>query len=492
MQRTGSENRCFGRKNDPHPRQHGAAFLATDFKRDATHALIQHGTSTATCVAAVCNSSNRFFCPNRSQPCASASETTAHSGEKEALWHACSSLVHVVDTPRSLYAQTLFRSGTNNASNDDDQRGALKMDVCGGDARAEDSEPRSSQLNSLASSSISISGTAVAGGKFHSLKRKLFPNRVRRHPIRIPPLVVSPIAVQSNEMSVKTPPRSSNQSECQNDIRQSQKHSTSRTHSPEAFINREDNFSLNHATETDTLKTLQLPQSHDIASGGNMEHEGEEEDADLELERAIERLDNEAGNEADALQEMNRAIGDLHKWRQLHQRVTEDALREIELDNIAIQAQTATASNDDNVNTLEAEYEVRVEKKKQWGLQRQAQLAQLQHLSDTYQAALPKTTIDAHDEARVAQVLLEGHRQELGLENDSNGTAASHYDIDLAMDRTSNKASRLRDDIFDLGVRELSSTIQANLLDELEGADTELGEKNHCELTNLRLSSLIA
>ncbi|GLE08711.1 hypothetical protein PINS_up020074 [Pythium insidiosum] len=34
-------------------------------------------------------------------------------------------------------------------------------------------------------------------GKFSALKRKLFPSRARRHPVRVPPLVISPIAADA-------------------------------------------------------------------------------------------------------------------------------------------------------------------------------------------------------------------------------------------------------------------------------------------------------
>lgn len=100
-----------------------------------------------------------------------------------------------------------------------------------------------------------------------------------------------------------------------------------------------------------------------------------------------------------------------------------------------------------------------------------------------FQTAILKTTIDEHDAARVAQVLLESHR--LALSNDADVDAAvvtAAAGSDDTLRDSNSKASRLRDDIFDLSVRELSSTIQARLLLELEGTDSELGGEKHFQL----------
>lgn len=90
------------------------------------------------------------------------------------------------------------------------------------------------------------------------------------------------------------------------------------------------------------------------------------------------------------------------------------------------------------------------------------------------QAAIPKSTLADDDVARVEQVLCESA---LSL----NGSSAALGLVD-AMDETaaSIAATRLRTEVFDMGVRELSSTIQASLLLEIEDPESALGTNAMC------------
>lgn len=85
---------------------------------------------------------------------------------------------------------------------------------------------------------------------------------------------------------------------------------------------------------------------------------------------------------------------------------------------------------------------------------------------------IPKTLLDDDDAARVEQVLLESNR----LESDAiaNGVSLSSGN-GSAGGSSNSQTCRLRGEIFDLSVRELSSSIQASLLLELEGAESEFG-----------------
>lgn len=87
------------------------------------------------------------------------------------------------------------------------------------------------------------------------------------------------------------------------------------------------------------------------------------------------------------------------------------------------------------------------------------------------QEMIPKTILDDDDVARVEQVLLESNR----LESDASSTGSSLSSGGTGGGSSNSQTCRLRGEIFDLGVRELSSSIQASLLLELEGAESELG-----------------
>lgn len=86
------------------------------------------------------------------------------------------------------------------------------------------------------------------------------------------------------------------------------------------------------------------------------------------------------------------------------------------------------------------------------------------------QEMIPKSALDDSDVARVEQVLLESNRLESAA-----SAAASLSSGGIRAGLSNSQTCRLRGEIFDLGVRELSSSIQASLLLELEGAGCELG-----------------
>lgn len=141
-----------------------------------------------------------------------------------------------------------------------------------------------SRLNGVDSHStpLSLPTSAQSSSKFHSLKRKLFPSRMRTAlPTRIPPLVTSPISV-STLAAAEAELDATLRSNCSNQH-------TPVTPEPQS-------------TYTRPLK----PRREEVAgSTATISNEDEDDDDDLELEIAIENLD--TGTEQDTLNEVGPA-----------------------------------------------------------------------------------------------------------------------------------------------------------------------------------------
>lgn len=157
------------------------------------------------------------------------------------------------------------------------------------DPRAEEDGDRQQQpdantmprLNGVGSRSASLSlpTSAQSSSKFHSLKRKLFPNRMRTAlPARIPPLVTSPISVST--LAAEAELDAALRSNCSNQ------------HTPVA-------------PEHQSAYTRLLKPHREEIAGSTATITNEDDDDDLELEIAIENLD--TGTEQDTLNEVGPA-----------------------------------------------------------------------------------------------------------------------------------------------------------------------------------------
>ncbi|TMW63184.1 hypothetical protein Poli38472_002125 [Pythium oligandrum] len=299
--------------------------------------------------------------------------------------------------------QMLFRS--NNADDARGERTEGSWDSSSIVTTATSSLPPDSRHEEDPSASSTESGS-----KFRNLKRKLFPSRQRRHPVRIPPLLISPIA----------------------------------TGSPAPGSNQTLDTSIDSQHEHADVVAVEHPASNDD-SGGSMSDEDD-------LVMAIEAADLlQPSTNEEALAEMNRAIGDLYAWKHQHEEATQFAMREMEKQMIETKNQLASSPTLTEVDTI---------------------VDTIQHLQQLSLMAREKLSLAMmktegsfathRDDERVARVIEEAQRQ-----------AGSEDDV-VSIPRG---LSKLREEVFDLGVKNLSSQIQASWLNDLESAETALDLK---------------
>lgn len=191
----------------------------------------------------------------------------------------------------------LFRA---NASNNNDEHtdrepcdaGAGKHQAL--DPRAEEDSDGQQQQQTTISSISRLSGvgshraplpmaTAQTSSKFHSLKRKLFPSRMRTAlPARIPALITSPISVSAAaDAGLDTAHRSNG---------------NSNQDSPAAPEPQSTAYGSSHSRPMEPHHRVSITAAA-IGNGDN--------DDDLELEMAIENLDADNGTEQDTLDEVS-------------------------------------------------------------------------------------------------------------------------------------------------------------------------------------------
>ncbi|GAB9471523.1 hypothetical protein Gpo141_00008730 [Globisporangium polare] len=92
------------------------------------------------------------------------------------------------------------RAHVSNSSDTSDKHNAVDPRAEeDGDRQQQSDGSRTPRLNGVGSHRASLPTAAQSSSKFHSLKRKLFPSRMRTAlPARIPPLITSPISVSKS------------------------------------------------------------------------------------------------------------------------------------------------------------------------------------------------------------------------------------------------------------------------------------------------------
>lgn len=134
--------------------------------------------------------------------------------------------------------------------------------------------------------------------KFLALKRKLFPTRKRRHPVRIPPLVVvSPIASSGGNL---TPLKSNDHSEDRQEVLSPPSNNQEQTHYPLANTMTVD-------TDRQRLIRMAVELAQQIGSNNAASCTSDDQDDmddDLELEHAIAAMDTETSTSEETLAEV--------------------------------------------------------------------------------------------------------------------------------------------------------------------------------------------
>lgn len=170
------------------------------------------------------------------------------------------------------------RAHVSNSSDTSDKHNAVDPRAEeDGDRQQQSDGSRTPRLNGVGSHRASLPTAAQSSSKFHSLKRKLFPSRMRTAlPARIPPLITSPISV-SKSGTADAEPDALPRSDCTNQ------------HTPEP---------------QSTCARFVKPHTQEAAAL-NATIRSEDDDDDLELELAIENRD--TGTEQDTLDEVRPA-----------------------------------------------------------------------------------------------------------------------------------------------------------------------------------------